>query len=258
MSDCPGHRRPGRGAGAGRISPLDEATDIRHNGPPHRRALWAVVVPLIIMVIGGYLSTALLGALVDKHPLWLIGLSASNRNLVLAGKYAGTLGYFTVGTLRLLAPDPLFYLLGYWYGDAAVRWMERKSPSYGQLLRSLERLFGKAGYPLVFIVPNNPICLFAGASAMPVVPFLVVDIAGTVTRLWLLRMAGDVFNVPLDAVRSFIADHRVAVIAVSVVLVLITVLSERSKGKGQASALAHLEEDLGDEAGHDLDQKGAD
>ncbi len=217
----------------------------QHDGPPNRRALAAVIVPLIVLVICGYLSTALLGALVDKHPLWLIGLSSSNRNLVLASKFADPFGYYLVGTLRLLAPDPLFYLLGWWYGDAAVRWMERKSPTYGELFRSLERLFGKAGYPLVFIASNNPVCLFAGAAAMPVIPFLIVNVAGTITRLAIIRIVGDVFNSPLDAVRSFITDHRIPVIIVSVALVAFTIWSERKKGKGQAIALAHIEDDLG-------------
>ncbi len=80
---------------------------------------------------------------------------------------------------------------------------------------------------------------------MPVVPFLIVDIAGTVTRLAVIRLAGDVFSSPLDAVRGFITDHRVPVIAVSVVLVALTIWSERRKGKGQAASLAHIEDDLG-------------
>ena len=31
------------------------------------------------------------------------------------------------GPVRLLISDPLFFLLGYWYGDAAVKWMERRT-----------------------------------------------------------------------------------------------------------------------------------
>ncbi len=200
-------------------------------GPPSRWARNAVVVPLIVLVICGYVSTALLGALLDKHPLWLIGLSASNRNLVLANRYLDVLPYYVVGTLRLLAPDPLFYLLGVWYGDAAVRWMERKSPTYGELMRSGERLFGKAGYPLVFIAPNNPVCLFAGAAGMNVAAFAALDVTGTVTRLWVLRTVGNVFDTPLNAVRTFITDHRPIVIAVSVLLVAYTVWSERRREK---------------------------
>lgn len=201
------------------------------SGPPSRWARNAVVGPLIVMVFCGYVSTALLGALVDKHPLWLIGLNASNRNLVLANRYLGVVPYYGVGTLRLLLPDPFFYLLGVWYGDAAVQWMERKAPTYGQLMRSGERLFGRAGYPLVFVAPNNPICLFAGAAGMNVVAFAVLDVSGTVTRLWLLRTAGNVFETPLDAVRTFITDHRLIVIAVSVVLVAFTIWSERRQEK---------------------------
>lgn len=223
------------------------SSPVAAGGPPSPWARNAVIVPLIVMVICGYASTALLGALVDKHPLWLIGLTSSNRNLVLANRYLDVVPYYAVGTLRLLAPDPLFYLLGVWYGDAAVRWMERRTPTYGELLRSGERLFGKAGYPLVFVAPNNPVCLFAGAAGMNVAAFAVLDVTGTVTRLWVLRAVGNVFDRPLNAVRSFITDHRPIVIALSVLLVGFTIWSERRRGRDQAGSLAHLDEELAQE-----------
>jgi membrane protein DedA with SNARE-associated domain len=216
----------------------------RHGGPPSRLALWAVIVPLVIMVIGGYVSTIMLSSWVKEHPLWLVGLSASNRNLVLVSDNTAALPYYLVGTLRLFAPDPLFYLLGWWYGDAAVRWMECKSPTYGSLFRSLERGFGKFGYPLVFIAPNNPICLFAGAAAMPVAPFVVVNIAGTVTRLVLIRLVGGFFSDPLTDIRNWLSTYRIPVLIVSALLVGLTIWAEQRKGKGQVEELINLEEEL--------------
>ena len=83
--------------------------------------------------------------------------------------------------------DPLFFLLGYWYGDAAVEWMERRTRTWGQMLRQVERWFSKAAYPIVFIAPNNYICLFAGASGMSLRAFFILNVTGTMFRLWLVR-----------------------------------------------------------------------
>ena len=56
--------------------------------------------------------------------------------------------------------------------------------------------FGKAAYPLVFIAPNNPICLFAGAAGMSLPGFFVANLAGTLARLYLIRRLGDAFDRP--------------------------------------------------------------
>ena len=43
---------------------------------------------------------------------------------------------------------------------------EKRTRTFGGTMRRAESWFGKAAYPLVFIAPNNFICLFAGASGM--------------------------------------------------------------------------------------------
>src|SRR5918994_759686 len=158
---------------------------------PSRRALTAIVVPLVTLVVLGYVGDASAATLVDRHPAWLIALNARNRNLALATNYLDAWTYYGIGTVRLLISDPLFFLLGYWYGDAAVAWMERRTKTWGQLLRQGERWFGKAAYPLIFVAPNNPICLFAGAAGMPLRAFFAVNLAGTLTRLYLIRLLDD-------------------------------------------------------------------
>ena len=57
--------------------------------------------------------------LVDTHPAWLIALNARNRNLILVSNYLDPWTFYGIGIVRLLISDPLFFLLGYWYGDAA-------------------------------------------------------------------------------------------------------------------------------------------
>src|SRR5688572_4159952 len=157
---------------------------------PSRRALTLVSVPLIFLVIISYVGDAMAPSLVDRHPAWLIALNARTRNLALVTNDLDPWSYYGIGFVRLVVSDPLFFLLGYWYGDAAVEWMERRTRTWGQMLRQIEKWFGKAAYPLVFIAPNNYICLFAGAAGMSIRAFVVLNVTGSLFRLWLVRLFG--------------------------------------------------------------------
>jgi membrane protein DedA with SNARE-associated domain len=210
----------------------------------NKRALSLIVAIIIILVIGGWVGDASAAYLVDHHTLWLIALNARNRNLVLVVNQVDALPYYVVGTVRLLLSDPLFYILGYFYGDAGIKWMERQAPTYGRMMRSAERWFGVAAYPLVFIAPNNYICLFAGAAGMSIPVFLILNVTGTVFRLWIIQVIGNVFDKPIDSIISFIQDYRVPILIASVVLVLFTIWNERRQGESEIEALAHLEEEL--------------
>ena len=92
-------------------------------------------------------------------------MNARTRNLILVTNQLDAVSYYVVGTLRLLLSDPLFFLLGYWYGDTALQWIEgAPSPSAGCCGSGSGGSAGRA-YPLVFIAPNNYICLFAAPPA---------------------------------------------------------------------------------------------
>ena len=212
---------------------------------PSRLTFWLLVGPLVVLVIASYVGDALAPTLVDKHPLWLISLNARNRNLVLVTNELDAWSYYLVGTVRLLLADPLFYLIGYFYGDAAVRWAERRSRTFGGMLRSIERFFEKASYPLVLLAPNNPICLFAGASGMSPPVFLALNITGTIGRLILIRWVGDIFSSPLDVLLDFIKEYRLPLTGVTIAITGFLVWSEsRGEGESELEALMRLEDEL--------------
>jgi membrane protein DedA with SNARE-associated domain len=211
---------------------------------PSRRQVTLLAVPLVALVVMNYVGDALAPTLVDTHPALLISLNARNRNLALVTNSLDPWTYYGIGTARLLASDPLFFLLGYWYGDAAVTWMERRTVTWGQLLRRIEQWFGKAAYPLIFIAPNNYICLFAGAAGMPLRAFFAVNVAGTLTRLWLIRLVGEAFESPLDDLVNWIGDHRIPLLIASVALVIASIALEARRGETEVEALAHLDDEL--------------
>ncbi|MDZ7733756.1 MAG: hypothetical protein U5R31_12380 [Acidimicrobiia bacterium] len=216
-----------RSAAAGRVLPAT----------PPKWLITTIVVALIGLVILSWVGDALAPDLVNSNPLLLIAMNARVRNLVLVVNQVDVWLFFTVATVRLLVSDPLFYLLGWWYGDAAVGWIERRSRTFGRYARDFERYFQKAAYPLVAIAPNNPICLLAGASGMRPIIFFALNLVGTLVRLWLIVILGEAFESPIEWVLDFIAEYRVYLLVLSFSIVGITAFRELRTGEGEIQSI---------------------
>lgn len=216
---------------------------------PSRTKLTLVAIPIIGLIVLSNVGDALAPDLVNSHPLRLLAMNARNRNLILVTNNLDAASYYLVGTLRLLLADPLFFLLGHWYGDTAITWMERRTKSFGTTLRQMEGWFGKAAYPIVFIAPNQYICLFAGAAGMSVAGFFAANISGTVVRLYLIRRLGEAFEAPIDDLLGWIRDFRTPLLIISIALFAAVMINELRR---QSSGL----EELADAAEHEaeLDQ----
>ena len=220
-----------------------------HPGPPSHLARNLVVGTLIAFVIASNTGNLFLSVLVSQHPAVFIALNPSNRNLALASGDLGWVAFGVIGFLRLLGPDPLFFLLGRWYGDGAIRWMERRAPTYGDLARQLERWFAKARLPVVAIAPNNYVCLFAGASGMGWAPFMAANVVGTIGRLVLIRAFSSVFEGPLGSLRGFIGQYRWPLLAVSFLVVGWSLWNEHRRGANRIGDLAHIEKEIDEDEG---------
>lgn len=208
---------------------------------PPRRAVTIVGVLIGILVVANNAGNLFTTTLARDHPAWLLALNSSNRSLALTTNQLDWWSYYGLGMLRLLISDPLFFLLGTWYGDAAIRWLERKWASQGELARQIERWFDKAAYPIVFLAPNNIVCLLAGASGMPLAGFVAANLAGTAVRLFVIRWVGDVFSDAIDSVLQFFADYRLPLFVLSIVAVGGSYLLDRRKGGGDLDTIKQLD-----------------
>jgi len=214
---------------------------------PSRPQLALVVTPIVALVIAAYVGDALTTTWADKHPLLLVLLNARSRVLVLVTNQLSAVSYYTAAGLRLLSSDPLFYVLGRWYGDAMVVWLEKRSKTFGEQVRLYERAFSKAAYPLVFIAPNPYICLFAGASGMALPSFFTINIAGTLFRLYLIRRVGQTFDAPIQSVLRFFARYRLPLFVFSVAVVVFILWNDRRQGKDEIGSMLDLAEHPPDE-----------
>ena len=209
----------------------------------HPPSPWVVRLAIVYVIVTqaaaffGDLNTSLL---FDTHPAWLIALNPRNRILTLTTIYLDATTFYVVGFLRLLASDPVYYLLGYWYGDRAIAWIERRSKTYGPLVRDGERYFRKAAYPLIFLMPNNIICAMSAATGVRIVPFLALNVTGTIARLVLIRQLGEQFESPLQGIGGFIAEYRIQIFLISAVAVAWSVYNEFFSERGETHALVEL------------------
>ena len=219
---------------------------LERHPPRSRRTLWLILTPIVALTITGIVADAIAPALIDKRPLLQMFLNPRNRYLVLASPQVDAVPFFVVGFIRLVLTDPLFYLLGYMYGDAALRWLERKMGEDREtgMIAMAERLFAKASYVVVLLMPNYWVCMLAGATGMRPRVFLPLNFIGTIGRLILIRIAGDVFEDELQSVLDFIAEYRWPLLGLSVAVVAFYVWRGRRRGSLEFETVGELEEEL--------------
>lgn len=217
-----------------------------HLPPPkpwQRNAVFGIIGTTIVL---GYVGDALWPSLVGRAPLALILLNAKPRYLLLTVNDLDPWAYYPVATFRLLCTKPLVWLVGAWYGPRTVAWAERRSERGGRFVRFLERHFGRFGWVIIAITSNNVVCLLAGSAGFSLVWFMVLAIAGTLVRLWLISVVGDEFSDAIDSIIGFVGDHREVFLALSIAIVVGGLLLERRRGTSDLDDLLSLEHEVED------------
>jgi len=213
---------------------------------PPRWALPALLTGVGVLLVAANVGNLFYATLVVRHPALLLALNSTNRVLVGVTNRLDAPSYYGIGFVRLLLADPLFYLLGLFYGDAAIRWIEKKMGDGAASIIWFEKAFNKARYPIVLIAPNNPVCLLAGATNMPVPVFLALNATGTIGRLYLARLFGKAFTAPISAVTGFLDRYRWPILAVSLAVFALQSVLKKRKGvsSGELASLAELKKEI--------------
>ena len=213
---------------------------------PPRWVLPALLTAVGILVVASNVGNLFYATLVERRPALLLTLNSTNRVLVGVTNQLDPLTYYGIGFARLLIADPLFYLLGLFYGDAALRWIERKMGDGAASIVWFEKAFRKARYPIVLIAPNNPVCLLAGATGMRVPVFLALNAIGTIGRLYLARLFGKAFITPISAVTGFLDRYRWPILAISIGLFILqsALKDKRGQPPTELAALSDLKQEI--------------
>lgn len=202
--------------------PADEP--VHRPTPPSRVVLGVCIAIVLGLNVLGLVVSATWPKLVKDHPLLLIVLSNRYRFLLLTRNDIEAVPQVVIGVLRNLASDPLYFLLGWWYGDKVLD-LFRKSMGKGAVaIETTERWFRKYGDIIVFLTPSPFVCALAGASGMKPRRFWPVNIVGTIVMVTGVRLLGNVVDGPINSFLRFNERYNkwllAAVIASTVFLVL--------------------------------------
>jgi membrane protein DedA with SNARE-associated domain len=218
--------------------------------PLDRNGIILFAVPMAITTVLAWIGDAFAPTLLVSAPILLILCNPRLRNLVLAAPTLGAVPFITIAVARLVLTDPFFYWFGRRYGDVAIRWMERKLGPGAAIVLWLERFFARTSHVAVAVVPNQWICLLAGATKMRVWVFVVLNVGGTFARVVAIWMLGDVFSEPILAVNDWIGSHRIQLTLLTIALVAVGVWRSVRKGDHPIETPGELGHEL-TEAEHD-------
>src|SRR3954452_19607755 len=153
-----------------------------------------LITPIVVLSVAGTIADVIGPKLIVDHPLLQIFLNPRNRYMILAAATVQAVPFFVVGFLRLVLTDPIGFVLGRQYGDAALTWAGEKMGDEGRFVRQVERFFGKAAPVIIVIAPNLYMCILAGASGMRLRVSITLNVLGLIGRLIILRIAGHAFR----------------------------------------------------------------
>ena len=83
-----------------------------------RRIKLLAAIPLLFAV-AAYVGQILTSTLISSSPLTLLALNGTDPMLLLVAHESSVVGFLTVGTIRLFAPDLFLHRLGWEYGADA-------------------------------------------------------------------------------------------------------------------------------------------
>ncbi|MGQ0616041.1 MAG: DedA family protein [Acidimicrobiia bacterium] len=217
---------------------------------PPRWALPLLVGLIVAFWSLGAVANGLAPRLLRDHPLLLVALEPRNRFLLLAAGKVDPVPFVAFATFRRIASDPVYFAVGYLYGDAATRWVRgRAGPRGARAIGRLEAVFPRFSRPLVFLFPGLLVCLLAGVTRMRPRTFLVWNLAGTVAAVLALRAFASVLEPWLDPVVEFNERYADTLTYLTVALVAGYLLWQRARGGGELAAVQDLREELADDDG---------
>jgi membrane protein DedA with SNARE-associated domain len=216
-----------------------EAADV---GARKRIPLPWLITPIVVLSLMGTVSDILGPNLIVEHPQLQMFLNPRNRYMILAAATVEIVPFFLIGFLRLTLSDPIGFVLGRQYGDAALKWAGDKMGDGGRFIGRLERFFGKAAPVIILIAPNLYMCLLAGASGMKVRLFIALNVTGTIGRLVLFRAVGHAFRDELLDFVDWIGRNQKWLILVS--FAVVAVQMGRARRRGQLETPAEIEREI--------------
>ncbi len=182
-----------------------------------------VILSAIIAALygAGLLGLALAPILTREQPILLLLLNPTTTILLLVSTRIELAWLVALVTARRFLVHIVFYLLGWWYAEAAIGWMVGRSADAEAIIGQAERIFRRIGWLAVLIWPGPFPSVLSGASRMAWPIFVAIDLSGTVASILITRYAASLAANPLGIVRRFIDANAEVLTIICVVAVVL-------------------------------------
>ena len=211
-----------------------------------RSRITALAVPIALFTISGYVGNALAPTLAHDAPIALLLLNPRLRWLFIASAKVDTLWFFLIPLVRASVVLTVYFLLGRWFGDGALRWLEARSGNAMRPMLWIERKFHRARVPITFFFPGTIAAMLAGADGMAAPLFFGVALSSIALRVWAVRSLADLFRGPLLQVLDWVGANQVWLTLVSIGSVFGWVLWSNRHGIEPVETIEELVHDIDD------------
>jgi hypothetical protein len=193
------------------------------DNPHHRRHRLASLLGIVgVLLVAANVGSIMMPTLVKKAPVLLLLLSSRNRHLLLTvGAGIDAVPYFVVASLRLSAAAIPFYLLGRWYGDSGLRWLERQAGGMPATISWVERGYRRFGDIVLFLMSAATSCACWPPAHDKPQRFAVVFAAGVLARLGFFWFVGKAFEDFLTKVIDWIQRYQWWLVAIFFLLTVV-------------------------------------
>lgn len=213
-------------------------------GPGSRTRIAIVAVPIVAITIAMWVGNALAPTLASDAPHLLLALSPRLELMALVSPKVDTVSFYLIPLVRAAGVLGVWYLLGLWYNDRALRWVESQTGKAAKPLLWVERNFNKARYPVTFLFPINISAMLAGASGMSAPGFFAVALASNALRYWAVRALSEEFRGTMLDALDFVNQYQLYLTVGTVVLVIGWVTWSNREGFREPDSVEELIEEF--------------
>jgi membrane protein DedA with SNARE-associated domain len=214
---------------------IEENTNAERNelAVPHNHPKWlggVLIACVVALWVLGLVTGGAAPELLKNHPLTLMALAPRYRYMVVASPRIALAPFMGVGVLRLLASDPIYFMLGWVFGDKALAFFEDALGE--QAMNSTRQFFVKAGTVMALFFAGPIICVLAGAARLNPKRFFTLDALGTIAVVAALRAFSNQLKGPINWFLRFNAKNSRTLLILSVVVTIVVVVRISSKRAG--------------------------
>jgi membrane protein DedA with SNARE-associated domain len=174
---------------------------------------------VVTLTVANLAGTALAPYLLVKSPLLLVAVSAAAHHVALAAASVDPVPLVLVATLRRVLTGLGAYGLGYFYGRAALAWLDQRYPRLAKLVVWVERLFARFGVLVLVVAPAPTVALLAGSARSRLPAFLLALTAGHLLWNSVTYYLGDAFARWTDLLTASIGENLLESTLVCVLVV---------------------------------------